>query len=80
MRTTLSRTPRTLDDALYVASCFAFSARDGSRTVTILCAVVGDEEFYDVEDGRVGVQRDEITGVEWEPIYYLERAREEKGR
>lgn len=62
----------SLDRALYCASCFAASAADGSRTVTILLHIEGVDEVYRIEDGRVGPVRDNVTGWDWTPSYYVE--------
>lgn len=73
----LSRTTTDLDAAFYAASCFARSAADGSRTVTIMAARNGDEELYSVEDGRQGPRRDNVAGLDWWPAYYVERPEDE---
>jgi hypothetical protein len=67
---TLSREPETLDAALYSASCLAASAED--RCATIMVAIVDGDEFYRVEDGRVGPSRDNATGYDWSPCYTIE--------
>ena len=65
---------RSLDQAMYVASTFAGSSDD--KRVTVLQRIEGDEEVYRVVDGKVGPMRDNDTGHDWWPVYYLERAPE----
>ncbi len=72
----LSRTPASLDDAMYSASCFAGNATD--RCATVLMYVEGRREYYRVEFGRVGPFRDNATGEDWEPIYVVESIARDK--
>ncbi|MFQ5807486.1 MAG: hypothetical protein ACE5I3_13645 [Phycisphaerae bacterium] len=77
VRGLITRTPKTLDDALYSASCYAASAEDGSRTVTILAAIDDENnEHYRVEDGRVSPRRGDATGLDWTVAYYVEAGQE----
>jgi hypothetical protein len=65
----------SLDEALYAASCYAANAEGGSRTVTIMCAIVGLNEHYRIDDGEVGPMRDNATGWDWEPVYVVKAPR-----
>jgi len=63
----------SIDNALYCAGCFAASAADGSRTVTILCTFRGNgrhpSEEYRVDDGVVAGYQEADT--KWTPVYVL---------
>lgn len=60
----------SLDQTLYVASCFAASSPD--RKVTILGATTSDlHERYRVVDGVAGA--DTVGGLDYAPVYVIER-------
>lgn len=58
-----------LDEAFYVASCFAPNSLD--RTVTIMLAIRGREALYRVVDGEHGPIRDTNAGLDWWPVYVV---------
>lgn len=61
----MSREATDLDEAFYVASCLARSARD--RTVVIWTrTIMGDEEYMVLDDGD---RPDRSEGEAWFPCY-----------
>jgi len=61
---------RGLDQALYVASCFA--SHPGGVTVQVRITSE-NTEIYRVVEGDIGPQRDNEHGWDWEPVYHIER-------
>lgn len=68
-----NRTPYTLHSALRYACMYAESAEERCATILTASRYTGAAPEYRVEDGRQPPRRDNETGLDWWPVYIIER-------